>query len=368
MMQSAESYRQSIVGFSDEQLEREEKALENRINQLNTISRDELKNQYSPSSKVVKEMEKEYLFELQKEIMLRQHGTISTESFDIRFTESYVIATSEYSIPFEISKSNEGKSKIVSLFKSRLRTAIQMMLANEQSILDAQYAEINNKRFYDLENVLIYNLGTSTFKHLCLYGIRFSDMDNPLDFCSEHNIKTHKHIYYYRRTDVRENISSKFDLSLPIVKWDSAEFDVHEKNSPFKYWKAMQNAKLHNSKSYDSVDSFALMIGLYLPKNMNVINLIKPLIDGVVSAFHGKNEMMHRTYAEFCQKHNYLETRQNSEWVFPLGNREYIRKKGDSFIWNPADDKLRAAVIRVHYGDARAHFDGFLCHSFDAQK
>jgi hypothetical protein len=81
-------------------------------------------------------------------------------------------------------------------------------------------------------------------------------------------------------------------------------------------------------------------------------NLLKPLSDGVVCAFHRHNgqdedEIGRRLTARLPTERGAVRTFLNDEATAVLGTRRLLWPYRDSVQWNPADDLCVAAELRV---------------------
>lgn len=291
-------------------------------------------------------------------------SNLNTEFFDIAANEKSVLAASDFYISFEAGPSQSDKNAQIMDFKSRLRTAIEGMRPQNQEILFAQYAEEGEKnRFFDLENMLFYNLGPSAFAGCAVHGISFSPLSDKALLCRQSGLKNRKHVYSYQCLPLSA-IESRFtDLPL-MAEWSDIPLDRHEASSPAKYWKAIRGAR-DNVTAFDYTESpissrFALKIALYLPGPVRLTNTIKPLIDGVVCAFHGENTGCLACLTDFCMRQHCEELSIPHQFPAVLGEREFIRpyRSGQSFLWNPADDFCKLALVTVSYGAEASSFDG----------
>lgn len=289
---------------------------------------------------------------------------LHTEFFDIAANEKSVLAASEFYIPFETGPSQADKNAQIMDFRSKLRTAIGLMRPQGREILFAQYAEDGGEnRLFDLENMLFYNLGSSSFTNCAVHGISFSALPDKAALCRENGLKNRKHVYRYQCLPLSAIESHFTDLPL-MVKWTDVLLDHREAGTPAKYWKAIRRARdkvtVFDYAESPVTNSFAMKIALYLPQEVRLANTIKPLIDGVVCAFHGEDARCLACLTDFCAHQHCEELAVPNQFPAVLGERDFIHpyRSGRSFLWDPADNFCRLALITVSYGSEAPLFSG----------
>lgn len=289
---------------------------------------------------------------------------VTTDFFDIAADQKRVFAASDFYIPFEIRHDPSEKNAQVRNFKARLCAAIKMLRPQDGEVLFAQYAEDGGKnRFFDLENMLFYNLGASPFADCAVHGISFSSLPDQAALCRQNGVRERKYAYIYQCLPLSA-AESRF-AALPLMaEWRGVPLDCHEPNRPEKYWKALRRAG-DSVTAFDytespAANSFALKIALDLPKQVKLANTIKPLLDGVICAFHGEDARCLEYLADFCVRQRCEELSIPGPFPPVLGKRAYIRpyRNGRSFQWDPADDLCKLALVTASYGAEAASFSG----------
>ena len=153
--------------------------------------------------------------------------------------------------------------------------------------------------------------------------------------------------------------------NLPLMaEWTDVPLDHREAGTPAKYWKAIRCAR-DKVTVFDYAESpitscFALRIALCLPKEVRLASTVKPLIDGVVCAFHGEDARCLACLTDFCVRQCCEKLAVPNQFPAVLGKREFIRpyRGGRSVLWDPADDLCRLALITVSYGTEDSLFSG----------
>lgn len=289
---------------------------------------------------------------------------LNTEYFDIAADPKRVLAASDFYIPFEIGSVQPDKSAQIRDYKSRLRAAIGRMRPQNSEILFAQYAEDGEaNRFFDLENMLFYNLGLSAFGDCAAHGISFSALPDKSALCRQNGIKNRKCVYCYQCLPLSAAEANFAGLPL-MAAWRDVPLNRHEANAPAKYWKALRSARdqvtVPDNAGPPISGCFALKIELYLPVQIKLANTIKPLLDGVICAFHGENDRCLDCLTDFCTRQHCEELSIPNQFPCILGEREWIRpyRNGRSFLWNPADELCKLALVTISYSAETPSFSG----------
>ena len=288
----------------------------------------------------------------------------TVDAFNIEYDGITLWAAAKYCIPFQINHSNTEKNKQIKSFKNKLENRIRAMELDPEDILVAQYGELGKPRFFDIENMCIYNLGTSVFSECCPTDIAFMEL-------TKQEIETHRSTffnpsdwkYFYAYAPFQRNALALFcDLKPLIAKWEGIIIDRHIPNSPFKYWKSIRS-QINKVTVYEKLKSanespYGLKITLHLPKKVLPASIMKPLLDGVVCAFH--------KHCDPVPLHQILNEDFNTlvagiETDFSLfGVQNYLQayRNKTTIKWNPADERLKFAWVSIIEEDYIPFFDG----------
>ncbi len=237
-------------------------------------------------------------------------------------------------------------------YRKMLQTALSFLSAGKDEIIWAAYGAVKND-FYDLENVLFYNIGTGWFRQSSVNGFYFTghSPEEILLMQEKYGIpKEFSHWFTYRL--------QKAELSLPqrkgnsIAAWKPIPISpVTTSLRPLDYWrwvkKNLSAFKIAQGQ-YQGPFSFHLILDSPKTGGLNTTSVAKCLLDGIICAFHSATAAM--CLPDLCRQLNcpadWLENIQTA----PLGKREYIRPyRRNSFAWNPADDKCRECSLQVRY-------------------
>lgn len=208
----------------------------------------------------------------------------------------------------------------------------------------------NNNSFFDVENVVSYNIGPGCFNHLYLdsFGIKkiIAKRDKP---------------YFYEY----EYITSEFtNCCIPktgnaiIEKFEFKTDKITSETKAIQYWLDYKNGRIEKIKeSYSS--TFGMKIEIQTPNRIsNLSSIIKPLIDGIVCGFQYQQAIDEEIISYLSKQLNekpevisrYLRDKYNSI----MGENEIIRKWGKGAILNPVDDLCTDIYIYQRYSNLNA--------------
>ena len=228
------------------------------------------------------------------------------------------------------------------------------------TVFHGRYGTTDTKKsFYDLENVLFYNLNlaaeetTKYYRNICFSKIAQEELAQiqhckniPEEFC---------HCYEYF-ADSAPYVSS--EKQILIAQWDDLPFSpVKSSMRVSDYWVAMkQNSEKINI--FGSIDTgrkeqFSLHLKIETPKNreLKVLTVMKPLLDAIISALHG-GDFSEEEVKLFAEKLGVPEKWIENGSANILGNRQYIQcyPSKNGIKWNPADDLCSKISISVVQG------------------
>lgn len=288
------------------------------------------------------------------------------DCFKIDSNSETIYAASEYYIPFEINKSDSQKAQMIQSFNNELVGRIHnFQILASREVLFAKYGEIGKPRFYDIENMCIYNIGTSTFSHCCPTDIAFLEM--PIQEIKEIQNKlgateAQKCIYAYELV-LREELEYLCKSKQLIAGWSHIDIDTNLANTPRRYWESIrrqfERVYVHQPLINPLRDHFGFQVTIHVPKQLLPAGVMKPLLDGVVCAFHGRDGiddiLQTITQDSFERMVNSAENN-----IALLGNRNYVQPYRDGFKWNPADERLKFAWVSVVTEECKPYFEGKL--------
>lgn len=288
------------------------------------------------------------------------------DCFTMESNSKMVIAASECYIPFEINKSDPKKAQMIQSFNDELVGRISnLQIVASREVLVAKYGELRKSRFYDIENMCIYNLGTSTFSYCCPTDVAFSEM--PLQEIEEIQKKLGateaQRCYYAYELVLREELERLCNSKQLVAGWSHIDLDTNLANTPRRYWESIrrqfERVYVHQPLSDPTRNHFGLQVTIHVPRQLLPASAMKPLLDGVVCAFHGQDGiddiLQIITQDSFDRMVNTAENN-----IAVLGNRNYVQPYRDGFKWNPADERLKFAWVSVVTEECEPYFEGKL--------
>jgi hypothetical protein len=231
----------------------------------------------------------------------------------------------------------EPKGEALAL-REELRNGLEKLEPRKYNHLIASLAT-NEKAFFDVENVLFYNIGSGAFSHLMLDELSFS-----LKESDKWQREKYKYVYGLEEKEHSREISD------PVMEFCFTIDKMASNKKPLDYWYAFKNGKI---KLIDFVKpkKFGLYIGIKAPqKYPNLTGLIKPLLDGIISAFHYQNPIEPGAISFIAEK---LKI-ENEELVMLfdqhdyefLGERNLVSCYRNGIKWNPEDEKCTSVNIK----------------------
>lgn len=273
---------------------------------------------------------------------------VDGQNFLIYKKDDIVVAFSQYRIPLE-------KSVKTSLFKKQLLTAITEIRTPNDELLVGRYGTLNASRsFFDLENVLFYNIGASVFNKKCERGISFSalSIEEMQRLREEYAVPSNfTHIYEYSLKAKERCVSLN---GKAIVEWEAIPFCNLKGAKPADCWKCLRENEdlMHIGQAIDCEKSDRFIVCLCVEKPassaLNISSAMKPLLDGLICAFHGGRDI--EKQEELAIKLGCEEQRLDNFRLNLLGKRDYVSFYRDNIKWNPADHLCQSVCITVVEG------------------
>jgi hypothetical protein len=230
-------------------------------------------------------------------------------------------------------------------FRAELRAALSGLRSpGPGEVLVAEYAAVDSGQLVDAENVLLYNVG-GPMGRLCRSGIRFErSFAPPL----APGLQQFAHYVRYgigpvgaefrswRKTTLIADVALAFAGAIPT--------------RPADVWWQMRQQSPRPAEAAGRPSRFAVRLLVDRP-GLNIGAVIKPLIDGIVSAFHAHDGFEAPAVAARLAAAgvgNPVELMRmlgDPAWA-ALGVRRLVRPyRSGGVQWNPADEYLVACDI-----------------------
>lgn len=245
--------------------------------------------------------------------------------------------------------------------KYHIYEKVQSLCVDDNKVLLASYGGKAPDKNYDLENKLLYNIGTGAFSSIFKNfpkQIVFKTNDGPVDEKSPYR-------YLYKYEVVPSEVVEALGRKTLIAKWNVTIGSTLPKQAE-EYYLALRTAIRNSrveSQNKDEPDenevmlcglercdetAFGIKITLTVPesnKTTHPVSVMKHLLDGVICAFHGeKGETAQMLQEKFEGEKVTCQT----DWHI-LGDQDYLRKYRNGIKWYPADeaDRLKFGWIIV---------------------
>lgn len=251
--------------------------------------------------------------------------------FELDISNNCIVLSSDIRLPFD------PKGDALRL-KNELRSAIKGFNKSEYVHLFAGLTTSEDE-FFDVENILFYNMGSGTFSHL--------EMDELTFKLIKGNPKAgYKYQYEYSLVDSKTNTAEE-----QIIAEFSFDIDkVTGDQKPLNYWYAYKTGKV-DMKKIEVPRQFGMSITVQLQeKHKNITSIIKPMLDGIISAMHYQNEVEDQVFDVIEHKLNIDKARitrmlTDSKYAV-LGERNVVYPYRGGIKWNPEDEKCVSVNIK----------------------
>lgn len=236
-------------------------------------------------------------------------------------------------------------------FRNELRAALARLCCEPGELLVAVYASAH-EAFFDVENVLFYNVGPAFLKGAGRYGVRYErgyqmpPPPQPLPWSAGH--------YHRYNLGAATGGFENWGRGAVIARWHA---ETHDRGDLFDCTRLWFLLKTRGHLTvFQQAEGQPFILRLLItatPKDAPAAtDVLKPVSDGIVSAFHchnGQNE------AELCSRlatrttagPDLLRTFLGDRSTAVLGTRRLLWPFRTGVQWNPADDLCVAAELRV---------------------
>lgn len=251
----------------------------------------------------------------------------------------------------------EPKGWLIDMRQS-LRNSLIKLRATPGSWLKAIYTSEENE-FCDVENVLIYNVYTGYFKHLCQFGLYLERRFEPVPKVPSCTLTAPRHHHLYTTTQIDEN-NTYWQLRFVAVEWQGVSCrPLRGELKPHDIWlnvKASTDKILIHKPETNPDNLWGIELEINAPSNckLNLASIIKPLLDGIISAFHYHDGTNLSLVAGRLAKKLNLDCKIIVENLLDknhavLGVRNLLHPFGIGLQWNPADDLFVQIKVGINY-------------------
>jgi len=278
---------------------------------------------------------------------------IITNHYEIYYDRRSVIVYSSDRLTFE------PKGWQIDL-KRDLRNAVKQLRASKCEGIVAVYGVDNGKGFIDTENALFYNMGTAVFHEVAQNHIAFDTLSSNETTCLFADVgKPQYHHYYSYHVSVFCPLQIK-----PLLSWERLPlFSLRGEHKPFDFWKLLREKidEVTVSENQDYTGQFSIELNFYETdvKPINLANPMKPLLDGIICAFHKMpNDIDTKILSDVSKRLSLPVERLLCREKTLLGEEVYVKPYRNYVFWNPQDNRCSAVNMSIEYGADRRCFSG----------
>jgi hypothetical protein len=235
--------------------------------------------------------------------------------------------------------------------RAELASRVRLLECSSDELIHGVYAS-GVKDTCDAENILFYNVGLGPFAHSSPMGLRFERTfaDPPPIPRSLSNIPLHYHRYCpadasggFRHWRQRRS----------LARWNLETTTPDMFRSASRTWWLMRSQPENvQIGSGPSLGWFGLRIQIHAHDRYraNAATLIKPLFDGVISAFHAHTGQKIDSIAGILSGRLSVSAEEVKSYLLSseiavLGARQLLWPWRDSVQWNPADERCVAGEL-----------------------
>jgi hypothetical protein len=269
--------------------------------------------------------------------------------FEVEATRREVRAWSSRRLPFEPDRV-VGAPWLID-FRIELRAALRALEPAAGDILVAEFASKDDLRF-DVENVLFYNVGADAFRHVARDGISFAR--RALEVAPTRSSWAH----YTHRYTLRSvaDAEAQRDDHVVLASWTAVAIDAFgSRPSASAAWYPMREADVlvHSLAERGRRIAVRLTVDVPTASGATAADLMKPLLDGVISSFHAyvgqdQDELARRIGAQLHVAPDRIGALLGSSDTGVLEPRNVVKRWSTGVQWDPADDRCDAGVIIVN--------------------
>lgn len=230
--------------------------------------------------------------------------------------------------------------------RTQLRTAIRNLRIPQGQVLSAAYTSLDCS-FFDVENVLIYNVGTGTFRDCATNGIVFFRRRAVPPSSHSGNTLPHFHDYTYTDAPTRPigPLSYCFEFKPPPLTTTTKLQDV--------WWRAA-DASCGHSQSLTS--PFSIHVEITTNRVVtNVAAIVKPFLDGIICGMQGDSNPNPDAVQRLAAKCNWdpqeITRKLRNSAVSALGNRRLVDCYRDYVKWDPVDHLCESCTFIIRSGN-----------------
>lgn len=239
--------------------------------------------------------------------------------------------------------------------RNSLFSEIKKLNIKNDSALYAIYSS-KEKGFFDVENVLFYNVGAGAFKEICQNDLVFERTEKSPPEISQELLKSPNHYQGYFIMN-KDQLSPFWKKRQTIASWSNVPCPpLKVSTKAEKIWEVMKKVDIQ-LKRPQSVKRFGMSVDIKAPEGTktNLSSLVKPLLDGIISSFHSHEVIKSNETVDILSNRIGVDQSKIKEWLYDsindvLGKRNLVYLFRNNIKWNPADDLC--LTTSLHFDDS----------------
>ncbi len=243
--------------------------------------------------------------------------------------------------------------------RNDLRRELQELSRASSGRLHAVYSTADDGAFVDTENVLLYNVGGTALRPLMAHGLtferRFDIPQPPLGA----GLGDDTALHYHRYSDVSDTALDYWKPTKLLGRFLNVPVGSVDKPAPV--WNAIREHATPPIEIASAPRRFLINLQITdtrQPGAGSVASIVKPALDGIISAFHGHEGSDGLVEAQRLEAAGIGTTAALQEHLLDqrwaaLGERRLVKPFGTQGVqWNPADEFCVHAHVTLVTGDA----------------
>jgi hypothetical protein len=236
--------------------------------------------------------------------------------------------------------------------RNSLRSRLRAMHNPENMMLQAHYVS-DEEGFCDVENVLVYNVGSGSFTDLCYRGLCLERVFS-LPIQPKNIEEFFPHYQRYSLTDPskgplywakEQSLAYWTKISCPSLKGAI---------KPHSFWYTIKSGSIKVVDKLKLPSYFGLKLKINAPSGtrINLASVIKPLLDGIISGFHSHDGsynpiVVERLNRSLGEEESHIEHMLMERSKAVLGTRNLVHPFRTGVQWNPGDDLCVVAKVVI---------------------
>lgn len=264
-------------------------------------------------------------------------------------TSNYILQKDDSSVDLWVNaRLTFDTTSSLPIAKNVLRQALTEMKPLPDRMLTATLTTLD-EQFFDVENVLIYNVGSGAFSAHSQHGLCFKRIHAVPQRSPTGESFAYHHRYEIVELPSVEPNSERLRFGFPLRSFSS-------NSKPHEIWYA---AHENNLKSDLVIGGpFEMTVTLHGPNPVkNLASVIKPLLDGIISSFHTESKIDDHAVHRLAEKTSWNPDDIALRLLNParplLGKRNLLSSYRNFVKWNPADELCESCTLMQIQSDLK---------------